>query len=789
MPRKKTSASRLDQPHAVAAIPHAAAWTKLTWDDLDQAFGSRSVQRGRSYQRGGQVRNLAVSSDGRLLAAVQGTHRYVTSAQLDAKKKSHDRIVGICTCPVGSQCKHAVAVIAEYLAQIADGKSPPAAAADDSRWARLTESSAVEYEDEEEVEQAYDDETDDDETDDDWDEDDWDEDDEDSSRSTRTASMGASLRGARSTCRKSKGAKSTAKTPRRTRAEWDALIQADIEKKSAAELAKCVVALVNRFPELRQEFQERILLGEGDAPRLIGEARKELRSVTSEIGWQNHWQHDGHTPDYSRLKHRFERLAELGHADAVVELGRELFERGMSQVEQAHDEGETGMALAECFPVVFAAVAASSLAPAEKILYAIDACELDQWDYIGEPAATILDAQWSSADWSAVADTLAARLNPSSKERKNAEVSRDVDDGPDRWSRNYRRDSLSDWLVHALEQAGRDDEVLPLYEAEVRRTGSYERLVNHLMQLKRVDDAERWAREGIELTCEKLPGIATHLVDKLVDLARSRKQWDVVAARAACEFFRHPNVKSFQDLVGAAEKAKCGTAVRRRAEQFLETGIAPIRCETAPAKAAKSVLKKKGARSAKQGFAAAPPSTSPTLRFICEDGWPLPLPDYLTAAFLRPPGPYDRQRKHRDVLVDLAIAEKRPDEALRWYDAIVAEEKSKSGGAPRAMAWNSAAALASRVAAAVAKSHPERALEVYRRELEAHLPHANQGAYESAAACLRKMRPIMHSLDRDDFWFELVKDIREKYRNRPRFMEILDKLERRPIVATQKRRR
>jgi len=774
MPRKKESASRLDPPHAGAAFSDAAAWAKLTWDDLDQAFGSRSVQRGRSYQRGGQVRNLAVSSDGRLLAAVQGTHRYITSAQLDAKKKSQDRIVGICTCPVGNQCKHAVAVIAEYLAQIAGGESPPAAAADDSRWARLTESSADEYEEDHDTD------------------DEWDADEEESSRSARTASRGTLRRDARSAGRKSQGAKSTVKTPRRTRAEWDALIRADIEKKSAAELAQCVVALVNRFPELRQEFQERILLGEGDAARLIGEARKEIRSVTSEIGWQNHWQHEGHTPDYSRIKHRFERLAELGHADAVVELGWELFEQGMSQVEQAHDEGETGMALAECFPVVFAAVAASSLAPAEKILYAIDACELDQWDYMGKPAAMILDVRWSSADWSAVADALAARLNPSAKERKDAEASWDADDGPDRWSRNYRRDSLSNWLAHALEQAGRDDEILPLYLREVRRTGSYERLVDYLMQLKRVDDAERWAREGIEQTCEKLPGIATHLVDKLVDLARRRKQWDVVAARAACEFFRHPNVRSFQDLVGAAEKAKCGTAVRRRAEQFLETGIAPIRCESAPApaaKAAKSVLKKNGARSAKQGFAAAEPSMTPTVKIICEDDWPLPLPDYLAAAFLRPPGPYDRQWKHRDVLVDLAIAEKRPDETLRWYDAIVAEEQSKSGGPSRAMAWNSAAALASRVAAAVAKSHPERALEVYRRELEAHLPHANQGAYESAAACLRKMRPIMQSLDRDDFWFELIKDIREKYRNRPRFMETLDKLERRPIVATQKRRR
>jgi hypothetical protein len=50
------------------------------------------------------------------------------------------------------------------------------------------------------------------------------------------------------------------------------------------------------------------------------------------------------------------------------------------------------------------------------------------------------------------------------------------------------------------------------------------------------------------------------------------------------------------------------------------------------------------------------------------------------------------------------------------------------------------------------------------------------------------MRPIMQSLDRGDFWIELVKDVREKYRNRPRFMEVLDKLERRPIVETQKRR-
>ncbi|QDU89402.1 hypothetical protein Pla175_27920 [Pirellulimonas nuda] len=779
MPRKKTSAPRLDPPNAVAATPHAAAWAKLTWEDLDRAFDKRSVQRGRSYQRGGQVKNLGVSSDGRLLAAVRGTRSYITSAQLDPSRKPRDRITGACTCPVGNQCKHAVAVIAEYLAQVADGKTPPAAADDDSRWARLAGSAVDRYAGEE---ASFDDAAGDVGDNEDG------ADADDSLRSAVIGPRGDARRRARGSSGKAKRAGSAPKTPRRSRAEWDALIRADVVKKPPDELATLVLALVNRFPELRQEFQERILLAEGDAPRLIGEARNELRSVTSEIGWQNHWQHDGHTPDYSRLKHRLERLAELGHADAVVDLGRELLERGMSQVGQSHDEGETGLALAECFPVLFAAVAASSLAPAEKILYAIDACELDQWDYVGQPAATILAARRTRADWSAVADVLVGRLYPSSPQCGDDDAGADDDAVSDRWTRNYRRDSLSNWLVKALEKAGRQDETLSVFEAEARRTGSYERLVDHLMRLKRFDDAERWAREGIEQTRARLPGSAAHLADRLVDLARGRKQWDIVAARAACEFFRRPSVRSFRDLVGAAEKAKCGPAVRRRAEQFLETGIAPIRCEAAPAKAAKTAVKKKGAGSAKRRVAAAAPSP-PTLRFSSETGWPLPLPDYLAAAFLSPPGPFDRQRNYRNVLVDLAIAEKKPDEALRWYDAIVDDETPKSGRAPRATASDATAALASRVAAAVAKSHPERALEVYRRELEMHLPHANQGAYESAADCLRKMRPVLRSLDRDNIWTELVKHIREKYRNRPRFMEVLDKLERRRIVASPKRRR
>ena len=108
---------------------------------------------------------------------------------------------------------------------------------------------------------------------------------------------------------------------RRTRGQWDELIRAHFQQKSREELVELVWSLVGRFPELRQEFQERIELREGDVDRLVAAARREMRAVTSEPGWRNSWTGEGHTPDYSRLKHKLERLSELGHCDEVLSIG------------------------------------------------------------------------------------------------------------------------------------------------------------------------------------------------------------------------------------------------------------------------------------------------------------------------------------------------------------------------------------------------------------------------------------------------------------------------------------
>ena len=355
-------------------------WAALTWDDLDGWAGSRSVSRGRSYERQDRVKNLAVSEDGRLLATVQGGERYVVSVGLSGKKSKN--LESHCTCPVGDNCKHAVATVAAYLQALTDGATVPTADKDDPRWDELSGDDA-EFED-------------------DWDDADALEDDDDS---------------------EDEEAEFEAKPPKRrpsgrTRSDWDNKIEQLIRGKSREELADQVLSLIERYPELREEFRERIALSEGDVDRLVAQARREMRDRAEEIGWQNHWQGEGHTPDYSRLKHRLERLVELGHADAVVELGREFIKRAMDQVGESHDEGETAMAVAECLPVVFDAIVKSSLSGPQKILFAIDACLNDDYDVIGDSADVILDAKWKPADWSAVADELTKRLQKAPRNRR-----------------------------------------------------------------------------------------------------------------------------------------------------------------------------------------------------------------------------------------------------------------------------------------------------------------------------------------------------------------------------------
>ena len=50
----------------------------LTWLDLESWAGAKTVSRGKSYQRGRRVIDLAITGSGELVAWVQGSSRYAT---------------------------------------------------------------------------------------------------------------------------------------------------------------------------------------------------------------------------------------------------------------------------------------------------------------------------------------------------------------------------------------------------------------------------------------------------------------------------------------------------------------------------------------------------------------------------------------------------------------------------------------------------------------------------------------------------------------------------------------
>ena len=225
-------------------------WASLTWNDLDEWAGSRTVSRGTAYAKNGSVQDLAISANGRLLATVIGGEEYVVSVWRAEKRSNKSAALhSACTCPVGqSGCKHAVAVVAAYLEMLKRKHAVPAADPDDPRWLELDTDTADGLDLDNELENA-------------------------------TVSRHAS-------------------SIRRGKQEvLNDKIRHHIQSKSQKELADLVWTLTQRFPEIYQELHDRVALGEGEVDRLVTEARKELRRVTSDPGWRNDWNNSGYTPD------------------------------------------------------------------------------------------------------------------------------------------------------------------------------------------------------------------------------------------------------------------------------------------------------------------------------------------------------------------------------------------------------------------------------------------------------------------------------------------------------------
>jgi len=637
----------------------SAVLQALTLDDLREWAGAKILSRGKSYVR--NVKSLSRTEDGALAAWVSGSEEYATSVRLE----SDGDFDYSCSCPYDwGPCKHTVAVVLAAAEQVKLKKTIPLLAEDEDLFHALFDDSDDDY----------------------GDDDEWQDEDEEPDFTAAPA---------------------TGKGKTRLRKIFEGM--------DREELVALLIDLSGRYPEIERGLLEKEQLATGRVDKIVRSLRREIREVTAEPAWRNHWNDEGNLPDYSHVREQLQTLLESGHADAVLQLGEELWTRGNTQVEQSHDEGDTATEIAECMEVVLAAVPQTSLTPPQQLMWVIDRVLDDEFSLLESGGKMLESGAHNQAHWREVADFLEARLKSMTRPASAA------------FSETYRRSGVLNMLLDAFRRSGQRKEIIPLLEKEADVCRCYDKLVDALLAAGEKEKARQWCIRGFERTVENASGIADELQGRLREMADKEKKFDLAASYRAEDFFSSASRKSYTELRKAAEKAKAWPGVRGFVLRYLETGQRPD-----------------------------PPGKGKESRV-----WPLPQPEVMRTR--------DKSEKrferfpNLDMLIDIAIMERRFDDVVTLYQEL---KKTKRWG------WETDKA----VAEAVSKTHPQTALDIWRAIAESLIGQVKPKAYEEAAIYLRRMCKVYQETRRASDWQNLLFELRREHRAKRRLMEVLDGL-------------
>lgn len=490
-----------------------------------------------------------------------------------------------------------------------------------------------------------------------------------------------------------------------------------LKKKSQAQLFELLIKITEQHPEIARDIVETETLHTGsgkELKQLIANLRHDIQEATAEPAWNDPWEAEETAPDFISIQKKLRVLLESGYADAVVDLGSELLERGFRLLEQGYDGDEMEMEFISCIEILVRALDSSSFWLPEKLIWAIEAVRNDPFNTCSA-IEEYLYLSYPEDAWSTVADHLLALLQAFPKPKK-----KELD-----FSIQYKRKELVRWLIHALENGGRADEIIPLCEAEVSVTFSYEQLVGRLITAQRYDEAKTWIFAGIDRTVQNKRGIASGLVEKLVELHQVLENFDIITAIRVEQFVQHPCQNSFFKCRDAAAPLATWKAVRQFLFEYLEFGKAPWD----------------------------------------QPGWPLP------ATGLHLPKIKPNMHPLLTNLIDLSMAENDPGQTLYWYERL---KKSPQKGN-----WINH----QEVAKIVQEIAPGLAISIWKEKAAEHIAMTKLSAYHEAAHYLRLVARVMAREQQQEAWAAYLQELRSSNSRKRRLMEILDSLDERPNLS------
>lgn len=332
-----------------------SALKKLTTHDITEWAGHAIAGRAKGYIK--QVEDLCYSSDGRLVAYVHGSERYLTHVSIDKK----GALTSYCSCPYWSTCKHAVALVLAAAEQVKLKQEIPPLTEDDELYDDL-------FNNEDEF------------SDEDY-----------------------------------------APTPREDgskRSKREATIETLLSAKTKAELVAFLLDVLPRHPKLIDELKNAEQVKTATPEKLIAKLQRDIKKITAQEAWYDYWNHRGELPDYTPILKQLQALLRAGHADALLALGDELLERGREQIEHSNDEGETSDAIAECMAVVVQALPQSSLTPPEQLFWFITREVADDYQLMPIYEESLSDIKYQPTDWKTLATLIAQKLAASTNTPK-----------------------------------------------------------------------------------------------------------------------------------------------------------------------------------------------------------------------------------------------------------------------------------------------------------------------------------------------------------------------------------
>ncbi|MCX6699157.1 MAG: hypothetical protein NTV68_04390, partial [Methanomicrobiales archaeon] len=350
-----------------------------------------------------------------------------------------------------------------------------------------------------------------------------------------------------------------------------------------ADLVKILDDICQETPEIGQDILTRIVLVSAAPEALLKSLVTDIAMLAREPGMEVYGEWRSAATDYHSMNDRMEVLLTSGFADDVLKCGRDLFQSANAEIEWMDENGEDieygeggeeidgseeiVEEVSECIKTVFTALERSTLPVHERMMYVADLGFNDIYGLCPEDHA-FWNGPFTEDDWSRFADLLIIRLA--------ADEDADDLDSEENFM-VYPREDVNGKLLFAFESANRSEDAVRFCIGAAAKPGYSPSLVRYLIRLKRWEEARQWI--GREIRQEHgHSGNEEELRTLLIELWEQEDDWLHIAGMRAEMFLCNPSIYSYPKLKLASERAGAWREVSEGISDFLTRHKTPVSC-------------------------------------------------------------------------------------------------------------------------------------------------------------------------------------------------------------------